>query len=254
MSLWAIDNEPLELRDGFTESDLQEVIRGVYRQVLGNQHLMESDRFTSEESLLRNGDINVRQFVGAIANSDLYRRLFFESTSQYRFIELNFKHLLGRAPQDQAEISEHVSTYNELGYEAEISSYIYSDEYSSSFGDNTVPYVRTTQTRSGIKNVGFNRTFAIARGNSFGDSSLKQSKLVIDLGANLATQIVAPVGTASSYASTGKRFRVRVAKAGAGSLFRKSNVEYEVSYTQLTRQVQNIHRRGGRILSIEEAR
>ena len=37
----------------------------------------------------------------------------FEAASQYRFIELNCKHFLGRAPLEQAEISRHVQIYNE---------------------------------------------------------------------------------------------------------------------------------------------
>jgi phycoerythrin-associated linker protein len=70
--------------------------------------VMENQQLTSAESILRNRDINVRGFVRAIAQSDLYRSLFFETSSAYRFIELNFKHLLGRAPLDQAEITNYV--------------------------------------------------------------------------------------------------------------------------------------------------
>ncbi|MDY7016364.1 MAG: phycobilisome rod-core linker polypeptide, partial [Cyanobacteriota bacterium] len=72
MALW-IETESVELRPNATEEDLQVVIRAVYRQVLGNAHVMESQRLTSAESQLRNGDITVRGFVRAIAQSDLYR-------------------------------------------------------------------------------------------------------------------------------------------------------------------------------------
>ncbi len=50
----AFVSDPVELRSNATEDDLQVVIRAVYRQVLGNTHLMESQRLTSAESLLRN--------------------------------------------------------------------------------------------------------------------------------------------------------------------------------------------------------
>ena len=86
-----VDIEPLELRANSTEEDLQQIITAVYRQILGNQYLMESDRLTSAESQLRNGDITVRGFVRAVAQSSLYQSLFFHSASQYRFIELNLK-------------------------------------------------------------------------------------------------------------------------------------------------------------------
>ena len=163
MSLWVI-TEPVELQPTATEEDLPTVIRAVYKQVLGNAHLMESERPISAESLLRNGDLTVRGFVSAIAKSDLYRSLFFEGVSQYRFIELNCKHFLGRPPIDQAEISQHVQIYNEVGFEADIDSYIDSDEYAMNFGENIVPYPRTNTTEIGIKNVGFNRTFSLYRG------------------------------------------------------------------------------------------
>ena len=44
MSLWVETTAPVELRPNFTEDDLQTVIRAVYKQVLGNAHLLEGDR------------------------------------------------------------------------------------------------------------------------------------------------------------------------------------------------------------------
>ncbi len=46
MSLW-INNQAVELRPNATEEDLQVVIRAVYKQVLGNAHVLESQRLTS---------------------------------------------------------------------------------------------------------------------------------------------------------------------------------------------------------------
>ena len=54
LGLDAFEVEPLELRSNYTEDDLQTVIRGVYKQVLGNEHIMESQRLDSPEALLRN--------------------------------------------------------------------------------------------------------------------------------------------------------------------------------------------------------
>lgn len=252
MSLWIENAAPTELRPNFTESDLQAVIRAVYRQVLGNEHIMDCDRLDSAESLLRNGDITVRQFVSAVGNSDLYRRLFFEESSQYRFIELNMKHFLGRAPRDQAEIAEHVAIYNEGGYEAEIASYVYGDEYAASFGESTVPYIRTAVTQTGFKNVDFNRVFAVTRGNSTMDST-GASKLVGDLAANWPTAITGPVGSAGTFNNTAKRFRITVSKSGVTPVSRLSKQTYEVDYSQLSQRIQTIQRSGGSILSIVEA-
>jgi phycoerythrin-associated linker protein len=250
MALW-IEAESVELRPNATEDDLQAVIRAVYRQILGNAHVMDNQRLTSAESQLRNGDITVREFVRAVAQSELYRSLFFETSSPYRFVELNFKHLLGRAPQDQTEISEHVQIYNNQGYEAEINSYIDSEEYVVSFGENVVPSARGNRTQIGIKNVGFNRTFALMRGFAANDVG-KSAKLISDIGGNLPTKIVAPAGGSGAYSNTGKRFRITVSKASYGSRVTQSASTFEVGYNQLSQNIQNIQKTGGKILSITE--
>jgi phycoerythrin-associated linker protein len=249
MALW-IDTESVELRPNATEEDLQSVIRSVYRQVLGNAHVMESQRLTSAESLLRNRDITVREFVRAVAQSDLYRSLCFESSSSYRFVELNFKHLLGRAPQDQAELSDHVQRYNNEGYETEINSYIDSDEYILNFGENVVPFTRGNQTQVGSKNVNFNRTFALNRGFAANDVG-KSARLIADLGGNLATKIVSPSVGSGAYSNTGKRFRIVVSKSSGVSM-KQGTTTLEVGYNQLSKNIQNIHRMGGKILSMTE--
>ena len=251
MSLWLQTPAKTELRPNATEADLQAIIRAVYKQVLGNIHLMESERLNSAESYLRNGDISVKGFVSAVAMSEIYRTLFFETSSPYRFIELNFKHLLGRAPADQAEVSKHVQIYNTQGYEAEINSYLDNEEYNSSFGENIVPYCRGSQTQLGIKNVGFNRTFSLYRGDASSDSG-KAASLISDIGGNLPTKIVTSAKGSGAYSNTGKRFRITVAKASYGSRVTQSKTTFEVGYAQFSKKIQNIQKTGGKILKITE--
>jgi phycoerythrin-associated linker protein len=249
MALW-IETESIELRANASEDDLQGIIRAAYRQVLGNTHVMESQRLTSVESLLRNGDITVREFVRAIAQSELYRSLFFDNSSPYRFIELNFKHLLGRAPQDQAEISAHVQTYNAHGYDAEIDSYLDSDEYVGNFGENVVPSLTGNRTQMGSTTVNFNRTFALMRGFAANDIG-KSAKLIRDIGGNLSTKIVTPAA-GGAYNNRAKRFRIALSGASSGPRVTKSMSTMEVGYAQLSQNIQSMHKRGGRILSITE--
>ena len=251
MSLWITSSDPVELRPNASEEDIQAVIRAVYVQVLGNQHVMESERLASAESLLRDGSITVRGFVRLVAQSDLYRGLFFESSSSYRFVELNCRHLLGRAPSDQSEISTHVQCYNAEGYAAEIDSYIDSDEYLTKFGENTVPYATGTETATGSTNVNFNRTFALMRGAATNSGAGKASRLVSDLGSNRSTGIKARVSQGSN-ASTSKRFAIEVAKVGYGPVVTQSNATLVVNYSQLSRRIQNIQKTGGRIVSVTE--
>ncbi len=247
----AFVNEVVELRPNATESALQVVIRAAYRQVLGNAHVMENQRLTSAESLLRNGEITVRDFVRQIAQSELYRSLFFDTNSPYRFIELNCKHLLGRAPVDQSEISEHVQTYNNQGYTVEIDSYIDSDDYMQSFGYNIVPYPRSTVSQTGIKNIGYNRMLSLLGGAATSDTS-NQARLIATIAGN-STQKIQPlrISSGSGTGSTGKRFRVIATKSG-GNNIRLSNMTYEVGYGQLSAKIQSIQKMSGKILSITE--
>ena len=112
----------------------REVLDAAYRQVFGNMHLMELDVLPSVDALFMNGDLTVQGLITALAQSETYRRIFLEKNSPYRFVELNFKHLLGRSPNDQAEVMEHVRLMADEGFNAEIASYTYSDEYLKAFG------------------------------------------------------------------------------------------------------------------------
>lgn len=251
MALWVANSVPVELRPNTTEDDLQTVIRAAYKQVLGNQHMMENQRLTMAESMLRDGDITVRGFVRAIAQSELYRSLFFERSSAYRFVELNFKHLLGRAPQDQTEIAEHVARYNNLGYVADINTYIDSDEYLANFGESRVPFVRGNQSQPGVKNVGFNRTFALERGSATSDNS-NRARLISDVAGNLPTKIAAPQG-GTGRSSTSKRFRITAnTSTSVAALNRTSKQDYIVAYSQMSQRIQTILKAGGKILSVTE--
>ncbi len=163
--------DPLEFVPGSTENDIETIIRGVYRQVLGNAHLMESERLISLESQVKGGEISVREFVRQVAYSQLYRSLFFETCPRYRSIELNFKHLLGRAPNDYSETFHHSQILDERGWFAEIDSYIDSDEYQDNFGEYIVPYCRGYQTQTGQKLLGFTNMFALLPSVSTSDKA-----------------------------------------------------------------------------------
>jgi hypothetical protein len=73
-------------------------MNSLYKQVLGNAYVMDSERQIISESQFKLGEISVREFIRRLAKSDLYRSRFFESCARYRYIELTFRHLLGRAP------------------------------------------------------------------------------------------------------------------------------------------------------------
>jgi phycocyanin-associated rod linker protein len=252
----------VELRPNWTEADIEAVVRAAYRQVFGNQYIMASERNTSAESLLRQGEISVRDFVRALALSDLYREKFFSATPQNRFIELNFKHLLGRAPYGQDEIAFHTGIYNTQGYEAEINSYLDSQEYRDNYGDSIVPYYRGHLTQRSQKVVGFSRFFQLYRGYGTSDRTQRggvRSCLVSEIAKNSAS----PVGNASTgnaIVGTGggnreKLYRVRVSQAAkpGGPQVRRTNTEFLVPYEQLSQKLQQVNRMGGRVTKVDLA-
>ncbi len=270
------DAAPVELRSNATQDDIETVIQATYQQVLGNPHLLKSERLTISESLLRDRKITVQEFVRQLAKSDLYKQKFFHSSFQSRTIELNFKHLLGRAPYEQAEITEHMNRYQNEGYEADIDSYIDSPEYQAYFGDNTVPYFRDlTTTGVGQRSVGFTRFLQLYRGYANSDRvqlSGKSPRLVKDLARNTASAAAATSGSGEGFAflpalkgdasfsafggskafASGRLFRVEVAaisKPGYPKV-RRVNKAVVIPYEELTAHMQRVQRQGGKIASI----
>ena len=243
----------VELRENGVDS-IDAVIRAVYRQVLGNPHVMESERLVSAESRLTNGELTVREFVREVAKSGFYSSRYFETCAPYRFVELNFKHLLGRAPESQAELSEHICTCVEEGYDAEIDSYIDSQEYQDKFGENIVPYYTGAKTQVGKKQSAYNRTLNINSGYAGVDSAVTSSILVDAVAAGGGNKITEPTtgGRAGYKDATDKQFKIVVKGAKFDSPRRVSNTTYLVSGAKMTPQIQRIHRAGGTIVSITE--
>lgn len=241
-----------ELWQAGSLEETQTVVRAVYKQVLGNPHVMESERLATAESQLSDRAISVREFVRSVGKSAFYRSRYFEKCAPYRFVELNFMHFLGRPPQSQAEVSEHIVRCITEGYDAEIDSYIDSDEYQANFGDNTVPFNRGARTESGYKQVTYNRMFAIDRGNAQVSSSVKASQLVSNVASNSANAIKKPATVAGGYAAPAKTFKIVATRFKFDSPRRNSTSTYLVPGDRMTPQIQRIQRSGGRIVSITE--
>ena len=229
------------------QADAQAVIRAAYRQVFGNAHLMDEERCTSAESLYVNGDLSVQGLVTAFAQSDTYRRLFLDKNGPYRFVELNFKHLLGRAPHNQAELSEHVQRLANEGYEAEINSYTYSNEYLDAFGLDNVPAMRGNHSQTGQSNVSYTRSVAMDSGFAGFDGS-KASILLTSIGTNAAP--AAGPKTPGPGNRDSKRYTITWTTATPVGVRRRSVQRTSAPYSSLSSSIQAIQKRGGRILSV----
>lgn len=236
-------------------ADKQATIRAVYKQVLGNPHVMDSERLATAESQFCEGRLTVREFVRAVAKSDFYRSRYFESCAPYRFVELNFKHLLGRAPTDQKELSAHICCCIDSGYDAEIDSYIDSDEYQEKFGEDVVPYYQGAKSQVGQKQIAYNRTLALCRGDAEVSSAQKSASLVGAIAGNGTTKISPATkgGRLGAYKdATEKTFKIAVTGSKFDAPRRVSTTEYLVSGSKMTPQIQRIQRSGGKIVSITE--
>ncbi len=269
------DASPLELRSNWTSADAENVVRAVYRHLLGNDYVMASERLVGAESLLKNGSITVREFVRSVAKSELYKSKFLYNNFQTRVIELNYKHLLGRAPYDETEVIYHLDLYQNEGYEAEIDSYIDSPEYESAFGENVVPYYRGFDFQAGQRSVGFTRLFRLYRGYANSDRSQVEgnnTRLARELGQNGTSAIVAPSGDNDGWAyRSSVDAKPRTALGGAlvfgqkGQVYRlqvtglrnpgypqlrRSSTSFIIPYEQLTTKIQQILRQGGKIASV----
>lgn len=270
------DAPRVELRPNSTKDAVEGVIRAVYRQLLGNDYLMASERLVSAESLLRDGNLTVREFVRAVAKSELYKSKFFYNNFQTRLIELNYKHLLGRAPYDESEVIYHLDLYEQEGYDAEIDSYIDSQEYQENFGDSVVPYYRGFQFYPGARTVGFTNLFRLYRGYANSDRAQAERNsphLARNLARNRASAILSPSSSGGwshfrpsddiapnkclggSYGESGRVYRVEVAGVrGSGyPSVRRSSTAFLVPYEQLSNKMQQIQRTGARIVSITPA-
>lgn len=199
------DTDPVELQSDASSEDIETIVRAVYRQILGNAYVMESERLTVPESQLKQGEISVREFVRRVAKSDLYRSRFFDNCPRYRAIELNFKHFLGRAPESYAEMAAHSAILDREGFEGEIDSYLDSDEYQAEYGEDTVPFYRGYKTQIGKSMVGFPHLFQLLRGACSSDKGTAQgtrphlSEAIIN---NQPETVIAPSGVWSYGNST----------------------------------------------------
>jgi phycoerythrin-associated linker protein len=243
---------PVELWPTSSLEEVQAAIRAVYKQVLGNPHVMDSERLVTAESKLTDRSISVREFVRMVGKSEFYRSRYFEACAPYRFVELNFMHFLGRPPESQAELSEHIVRCVTEGYDAEIDSYLDSSEYQSAFGETIVPYSRSN-TQAGQSQLTFNRMFALDRGPSQISSAVKSSQLVYAVATNSSNAIAAPsTNLGGSGEANKKMFKILVKGSKFDSPRRSSTTTYLVSGDNMTPQIQRINRTSGKIVSITE--
>ena len=253
-----------------SSADKENLIRCAYQQVFGGQYIMDSERLTGVESLFRNGYLSMRELVRNLAKSGLYREKFFNNCNPYHFIELNHKHLLGRAPQNKAEMLHHFEILQNEGIDAEIDSYIDSAEYQDRFGEESVPYLHGWNYSVGQQGRQFSWLMQLARGAAAsvkGDTAGKQFRLGKALHQDRAVPVVSPAANGSAFQPTqvanegitqmmkgigqkAKMYRIEVTGLNNYRLHKRSSTVRFVPFNKLLEAQQMIHRQGGRVASV----
>jgi Phycobilisome Linker polypeptide len=209
--------KPVLLSSDDDSIDIESLINAIYRQVLGNAYVMESERLVVPESQFKAKEISVREFIRQVAKSELYRSRFFDNCYRYRAIELNFKHLLGRAPADFEEMRSHSTILDQGGHDAEVDSYLDSNEYQDAFGEMIVPFHRGATTQPGLSMQAITNMRYLQRGAASSDKEIttsnkpKLQKVLIsnsvkpvftDIGAMLAEMFSQSTVIAPAYVPT----------------------------------------------------
>jgi phycoerythrin-associated linker protein len=127
---------------------LQNLLRATYQQLLERQpyqHEKAGELEKIEQDFLR-GRVGVKRLVRQVGGSHLYQQLFFNAGCNTRCVEQGFKHFLGRAPANKAEVAAYHDILVHQGFQAMVNAFVDSDEYRHSFGNDHLPQPRQRLT------------------------------------------------------------------------------------------------------------
>jgi len=147
------DEQPLiyDCENVLSRGGMDELIWAAYRQIFSEHQILKSSRQVTLESQLRFGQITVRDFIRALASSDIFIRRNYETNSNYRFVELCVQRILGRdvySEREKIAWSIVVATKGPQGF---VNQLIDSEEYLDSFGESVVPYQRRRSLPQRVK-------------------------------------------------------------------------------------------------------
>jgi len=125
-----------------SDSEMEMLIMAAYRRVHNEQQMLDSNRQRFLESQLRAGQISVRDFIRGLVLSDSFRRLTYDSNDNYRFVEICVQRLLGRNIYGEREKLAWSIVLATKGLQGFVDELLDSEEYTSNFGYDTVPYQR----------------------------------------------------------------------------------------------------------------
>jgi phycobilisome core-membrane linker protein len=139
------------MNPGITQAEFELVLNAIYIQVMDvfGDRVPHEIRHPDLEIKLQNREISVREFVRALASSEVYARHFYTPYPNPKVIEFLFRHLLGRAPATQAELQQYNTLLVDGGLGAAVAAMVNSSEYTRYFGEDVVPYKRFSSLPTG---------------------------------------------------------------------------------------------------------
>jgi phycobilisome rod-core linker protein len=130
------------IEDVSSYTDIQNIIWAAYRQVFSEHEILKFNRQKQLESQLKNGSLSVRDFIRGLAKSEAFYRLVVSVNNNYRLVDITLKRLLGRSAYNREEEIAWSIVIGTKGFSGFVDAIVDSEEYSQSFGENTVPYQR----------------------------------------------------------------------------------------------------------------
>ena len=129
-----------------SETERQAALKQIYAQVLERQpYEYERKEIVKLERDFLKGKLGVRHFIGELVMSSVYLNSFYRNSSNLKFVEWSFKHLLGRAIQGKEEIALYMDLLMMHGVSAFFHEILGSEEYRKAFGCFTIPYARNVK-------------------------------------------------------------------------------------------------------------
>lgn len=124
-------------------TNYDQVITASYLRVFGrlvyDEELLTIKKF---ENRLRDGKLSIKEFIRALAQSSVFKSLYWNKLYLCKAVEYIHNRLLGRPTYGRQEINQYFDIVYKQGYYKMIDAMIDSPEYIESFGCNIVPYER----------------------------------------------------------------------------------------------------------------
>lgn len=117
-------------------SSARQVAEELYRAILERNG--DEVGLRHHATLLNTSQINVRQLVAAFSASPEHTRRFAEGRASDDQVRILYRHVLAREGEPQG-VTDNVNALNANNYATLVNGFVYSPEYTTRFGDWTVP-------------------------------------------------------------------------------------------------------------------